>query len=37
MDKYLDYKATIWFRIPIQSEEVLQKVKQKNRRRVTSF
>lgn len=29
MDKYLDYKATIWFRIPIQSEEVLQKVKQK--------
>lgn len=29
MDSYLDYKATIWFRIPIQSEENLQKVKQK--------
>ena len=29
MDKYLDYKAIIWFRIPIQSEETLQKVKQK--------
>lgn len=29
MDNYLDYKATVWFRIPIQSEEALQKVKQK--------
>ena len=29
MDRYLDYKATVWFRIPIQSEENLQKVKQK--------
>jgi hypothetical protein len=29
MDNYLDYKATIWFRIPIWSEEALFKVKQK--------
>ncbi len=29
MDKYLDYKATIWFRIPIQTEEALEKVKEK--------
>lgn len=26
MDIYLDYKATVWFRIPISSEEALEKV-----------
>lgn len=29
MDSYLDYKATIWFRIPIRDKETLNKVKQK--------
>ena len=29
MDSYLDYKATIWFRIPIQNKETLEKVKEK--------
>lgn len=29
MAKYLDYKATVWFRIPIQSDDALQKVKDK--------
>lgn len=26
---YLDYKATIWFRIPIESEDDLEKIKKK--------
>lgn len=29
MDNYLDYKATVWFRIPIRDKETLNKVKQK--------
>lgn len=29
MDIYLDYKATTWFRIPIQNKQVLEKVKEK--------
>jgi len=26
MDGYLDYKATVWFRIPIGSKELMEKV-----------
>lgn len=29
MDSYLDYKATVWFRIPIQDKQALEKVKEK--------
>ena len=29
MSNYLDYKATIWFRIPINSEKIFKKVKKK--------
>lgn len=29
MDGYLDYKATVWFRIPIQDKQTLEKVKEK--------
>ena len=29
MDNYLDYKATIWFRIPIGNKKVLDEVIQK--------
>lgn len=29
MNNYLDYKATIWFRIPVDSKESLQKIKEK--------
>lgn len=29
MESYLDYKATVWFRISIRSEEYLQKVKER--------
>lgn len=29
MSNYIDYKATIWFRIPIESDEALKKVKEK--------